>query len=274
MRRLREVVRAWRNSRAWLVFRLVWATAGVLVMIYLVLSFSPWGVDDAVLETDSDVVVEETDSTITFSPVSESGPSRLLFIPGGIVHPHAYAPLLRGVAEAGHATILIKLPFLGRHAAGDAARSETAFRVSLAMRDAPGEVPWVVAGHSLGGLIASIVAQRSPERMRALVLLGTTHPREFSIADLPHPVVKVYGTRDGIAPLERSRANAANLPESTTWIAIEGGNHSQFGYYGFQIGDRRARISREEQQRQIAAILLTALERADDMTAADSAAVE
>jgi hypothetical protein len=31
-------------------------------------------------------------------------------------------------------------------------------------------------------------------------------------------------------------------------VLIEGGNHSQFGYYGVQLGDNSAGISREQQQ--------------------------
>ena len=39
-------------------------------------------------------------------------------------------------------------------------------------------------------------------------------------------------------------------------VVIDGGNHSQFGNYGFQKGDGEARISREEQEdRTVEAIL-------------------
>jgi NAD(P)-dependent dehydrogenase (short-subunit alcohol dehydrogenase family) len=37
----------------------------------------------------------------------------------------------------------------------------------------------------------------------------------------------------------------------TTWVAIQGGNHAQFGWYGDQSGDNPATITREEQQAQI-----------------------
>jgi hypothetical protein len=41
------------------------------------------------------------------------------------------------------------------------------------------------------------------------------------------------------------------LPPGTEFIVIEGGNHSQFGWYGDQPGDAEATISREEQQAQV-----------------------
>jgi pimeloyl-ACP methyl ester carboxylesterase len=251
----------WRRSRAWRVIRLVWVALGVAFLAYMVLSYSARGVDDAVLESGGGVQVIEDDATISFLPRGGEQRTPLLFLPGGMVDPDAYAPLLRQVAESGHAAILVKLPSLGgRHAMGAGGRREAVHRARATLSVLPGERRWVVAGHSLGGLLAAMVARDVPDRIAGLALLGTTHPRDFSLADARYPVVKVYGTRDGIAPVERMRANAANLPESTRWVAIEGGNHSQFGYYGFQLFDHRARITREAQQARVAAVLLELLD--------------
>jgi hypothetical protein len=57
--------------------------------------------------------------------------------------------------------------------------------------------------------------QRAPDHLRCPDLMGTSHPR---------------------------------LPIATAWVRIGGGNHSQFAYYGFQLFDHRATISREQQQ--------------------------
>ena len=48
-------------------------------------------------------------------------------------------------------------------------------------------------------------------------------------------------------------------PETTAWVAIEGGNHAQFGWYGPQRGDNPASISREAQQEQIVRATLALL---------------
>jgi len=45
--------------------------------------------------------------------------------------------------------------------------------------------------------------------------------------------------------------NKSKLPETTKFVLIQGANHSQFGYYGFQLGDNKADISREKQQQDI-----------------------
>ena len=36
--------------------------------------------------------------------------------------------------------------------------------------------------------------------------------------------------------------------KTTKFIKIHGANHAQFGYYGYQLGDNSAKISREKQQ--------------------------
>jgi pimeloyl-ACP methyl ester carboxylesterase len=259
----------WRKSKWWRRFRVVWVSLGILFMTYLVLSFSDWGVDDALLEDDASVTVVETDSSISFLPANPRS-SGLLFIPGGLVEPRAYVPLLRSLAEAGHETVLVKLPALrGRHAPGEDGRRRTVLRTAELIRSRPG-LHWVIAGHSLGGAIAGMIADAGIAPVAGLALLGTTHPRDFSLADFSGPVVKVYGTRDGIAPYSKMQDNASKLPASTLWVEIEGGNHSQFGYYGFQLRDQRATISREHQQAEIRTTLLdllSSIEQAQDRPA-------
>jgi len=49
------------------------------------------------------------------------------------------------------------------------------------------------------------------------------------------------------------------VAEHTIMTEIAGGNHAQFGYYGTQLGDNSATISREEQQAETAVAILTFL---------------
>lgn len=54
-------------------------------------------------------------------------------------------------------------------------------------------------------------------------------------------------------------ANRGLLPADTTWVAIPGGNHSQFGRYGHQLLDGEATISREDQEAMTRKVLKEAL---------------
>jgi pimeloyl-ACP methyl ester carboxylesterase len=91
------------------------------------------------------------------------------------------------------------------------------------------------------------------------VLIGTSHPRDVDLSALTIPVTKIAGTRDGLATRAAVEGNRRLLPASTRWIWIEGGNHSQFGWYGFQPLDRRATIDAAAQRAIMTRAVLDAL---------------
>jgi len=76
-------------------------------------------------------------------------------------------------------------------------------------------------------------------------------------------VMSISGTRDGLSTPEKVEASKRNLPKGTEYVAIEGGNHAQFGDYGSQSGDNKADISLKDQQTQIAQATLQLLGRPD-----------
>lgn len=85
-------------------------------------------------------------------------------------------------------------------------------------------------------------------KVDGLILMGTTHPKDFDLSGLAMPVMKIYGLNDGVANPKDVEAGKARLPPKTVFLPIVGGNHSQFGYYGFQLDDHKASISRNKQQ--------------------------
>jgi pimeloyl-ACP methyl ester carboxylesterase len=182
----------------------------------------------------------------------------LLFFPGALVDPVAYAPLVRTVADAGYPVVLVELPRRG--AFGGADEPALGARARAAMASRAGVRRWIVAGHSLGGRVAARFVHDRVAPVAGLVLIGTSHPRDFSLADTGIFVTRVFGTRDTVADVEKQEATRANLPASTRVVRIDGGNHSQFGSYGFQPGDWPAQISRAEQQRLTVTAILEALD--------------
>lgn len=99
---------------------------------------------------------------------------------------------------------------------------------------------YVLAGHSQGGKMAAQFIYENSGVVDQLILLGTTHPRDIDLSEIPIPVLKIYGSNDGVADSEKIMANKSKLPLTTRYVRIDGGNHSQFGYYGFQPGDHKA----------------------------------
>jgi len=241
--------------------RQVWLTFGTLASVALVWSFQAHGVARSVLETDSAVRVTRHEDHIEFAPLGEGKQANLLFFPGGMVQIEAYAPMARAIAEAGFRVVLIKLPFLGRHAPSDEDKAEAVQRAIRQFQIAGTDTRWVVAAHSFGGVLASRLAAERHDAIRSLVLIGTTHPRDVDLSTANLPVLKILGTRDGVASPARTRENAARLPADTRWVEIEGANHAQFGYYGPQLGDSRATITREEQQRRLVELIVSEMDR-------------
>jgi len=117
----------------------------------------------------------------------------------------------------------------------------------LHLLDDPTKV-YTLAGHSQGAKMAAQFVYENPGLIDKLVLIATTHPREVSLADRSLPVLKISGSRDGVADEAAILANRGNLPADAQFVRIDGANHAQFGYYGFQLGDNGATISREQQQ--------------------------
>lgn len=244
------------TTRSWHWWiRRIWVSAGLLFMVWLIWNMQAHGVDAVLLESSSTMVVTDHDDMTTFVP-AEVGPATpaLVFLPGGGVDPHAYVPLVRRIAERGVPVALVRLPW--RMAFSESAQAETWSRV-LRARTLLGETrPLVLAGHSRGAALTATFASSHGALLSGLIMIGTTHPRDHDLSNLTIPVLKVAATRDCVANPEASQANAHNLPSSTQWVVIDGGNHAQFGYYGTQLGDCSAMISRQDQQDQTLGAIL------------------
>ena len=249
----------------WQRIRRVWVAAGLIFtaifITWTLIAIRPRSEARAALQSDSRVRVADSGPYFTFVPVEGRRTAGLLFFAGALVDPVAYAPVMREIAEAGYPAVLVKLPRRG--AFGGAEGPEVLTRGVDATLSLPEIRKWVLAGHSRGGEVASRLAQTDAPSFAGLVLIGTSHPRDISLANSRLPVTRIYGTRDTVADVEKLERNRPNLPAVIRDVRIEGGNHSQFGDYGFQPGDWPADISREEQQRITIAAVLDALRAAD-----------
>jgi pimeloyl-ACP methyl ester carboxylesterase len=240
----------------------IWISAGLtataIFVTWSAIAFRASGEAHAADGSDASVRVERSDGVRRFTPFNgASNDVGLLFFPGGKVDPTAYAPLARAVAVAGHTAVIVEMPMRGAFGgAEDPALFDRAHRV-MAGRSGPRR--WIIAGHSRGAVVTSQLARGRPARMAGVVLIGTTHPRDVDLSGLNVPVTKIVATRDGLARPAAVEANRHLLPAATRWVHIEGGNHSQFGWYGFQPGDRFARIEADDQRRQMIDAVLSAL---------------
>lgn len=252
-----------RIKRIWVALGLA---ATVVFTVWCLLAYRANADGRRASLTDDRVVVVHGDGRWEFRPRATSmHATGLLFFSGALVDPRAYARLARNAAEAGYPAAVIELPRRG--ALGGAEGSPVLERGRAAMAAMSAVRCWVIGGHSRGGEVASRHVLAHPERSTALLLVATSHPRDVDLSALQLPVTKLVGGRDGLATPARVARNRHLLPSDTRWIEIEGGNHSQFGDYGFQPGDGVARVSRQVQQQRLSEEALRLLATADTLHA-------
>ena len=249
-----------RRRRIWRVVRVAWATLGVASVLALLWGVSAAGLPDNTFLSDDRVEIVRGQDVISFRPRPDDlGRMGLIFFPGAMVEPDAYAPMARRLAEAGHRVAIVKLPF---RTAPTPRYEEMVFGSA---RDTMAAVPgrWAVGGHSRGGMLATRFAARFGDAIAGLALVATSHPRELDLSALPPsvPVLKVYGSEDGLASPDEVRQYAPLLPPHTTFVEVQGADHRQFGYYRFQLMGGRPTITLAQQQHQLVAALLGFLGR-------------
>jgi pimeloyl-ACP methyl ester carboxylesterase len=207
------------------------------------------------LQSD-DTVQVETEPWLTFQPAGDEPETGLILYPGGRVDPRAYAPSARALAQEGYLVVIVPMPLnLAFFAPGRAAEVMAAF---------PSIEHWAIGGHSLGGAMAANFARNNPGAVGGLALWAAYPAASDDLSDYQLAASSIYGTRDGLATPDEIDASRPLLSPDTQWVAIEGGNHAQFGWYGPQSGDNEATISREEQQAQIVAATQQLLQRLDE----------
>jgi hypothetical protein len=220
-------------------FRLVWVTGGLIFVAWLFYSYQAHGVEERFLQDSQTTKVEETSDFFLFTP-TDTFNTVLIFYPGAMVDPNAYLPLCRKISDSHIKVYLIKMPW--RLASKGYNKPK-----ELQLFDDTTKI-YIVSGHSQGAKMAAQFVFENPGLIDKLILIGSSHPRDISLARLDIPVLKIYGSSDGVADEASVMSNKAKLPPGTKFMRIQGANHSQFGFYGFQLGDHRATIDRQQQQ--------------------------
>lgn len=220
-----------------LLFILLIALGGFSLWAYTPLGPMPEAL--AAMESNEFVQVVD-DRWIVFSPFEQMQDTGLIFYPGGRVDPRSYAPFAQQLAREGFPVVIVPMPFnlsvFGSNQAGEVINSF------------PQINNWVIAGHSLGGSMAARYFNRSPDSIQGVGLWASYPAASDDLSQSTKFIISIYGTLDGLTSLQDIEDSRENLPESTLWVAIDGGNHAQFGWYGEQPGDNPASISREQQQ--------------------------
>lgn len=184
--------------------------------------------------------IQLQDGLLVFPP---SGPTDrgLIYYPGGLVNPEAYAVTAQGIADEGYLVVVPKMPlnlaFLSIN------------RADKIQSKYPEIESWIIGGHSLGGAMAAQYAKNNVNHVDALIMFASYTANSDDFVDFPVPILTIIASNDPGAPKQRSFYET--VAESAELIVIEGGNHRNYADYSFQRNDGVASISAAEQQNQI-----------------------
>lgn len=161
-----------------------------------------------------------------------------IFYPGAKVQTEAYAKFMNSLAENGIDCVLLDIPFrfafLGKNKADKIIEKYDYKNICI-------------SGHSLGGVVATMYAKDSPDKINSIVLLAS-YPT-LKIND-NIKLLSIYGNKDGVLAIDKYEESKINWPHNNKEVVIEGANHAGVANYGEQKGDNMADITNEEQQKQ------------------------
>jgi len=208
------------------------------VLIYFAFNYKASEEAKSYLNGDEGVSVAYEKSWYRFDN-QNSDENAIVFYAGAKVDPVSYSPLCSQIAHQGIDVYVVKsplyFPLLSINAASEVAGLKR--HANLYMM-----------GHSLGGTSAALfLSGNRDEAFKGVIFLASYPNRELNDS---YRCLSIYGSNDKVLNKAEYKKNRSNFPAKTTEIAIDGGNHSYFGDYGFQRGDGAASISRDEQTRQ------------------------
>jgi hypothetical protein len=186
--------------------------------------------------------IQREDGLLVFRPSSpyEKG---LIYYPGGLVEPEAYAVTAQGITDAGYLVVIPKMPlnlaFTGIN------------RANGIRADFPEIKSWVIGGHSLGGAMAAEYAKNNVDSLDGLIMFASYPANNEEFVNFPIPILTIIGSEDPGASKQGTFYEA--ISDTARRFIIEGGNHRQYADYSFQKDDGIATISAAEQQDQIIA---------------------
>ncbi|BFT71807.1 alpha/beta hydrolase [Paenibacillus sp. P36] len=199
------------------------------------------------MQSTDEITVSDEKQVIRFEPKTPVQPS-IIYYPGGLVKPESYATYAKAFAQAGHRVYIVKMPLNLAIFGGDRAQPIIAAKAA--------DETFLLGGHSLGGVMAARYAAAHASELDGVFFFASYPDPKGSLVSSNLPVFSVVGSDDGAINMAALTKAKSDLPNTAEYHTIRGGNHSQFGSYGFQKGDHPAEISAEQQLDETVKLLL------------------
>ncbi|MDM5337303.1 alpha/beta hydrolase [Fictibacillus enclensis] len=197
--------------------------------------------------------VQHKDDLYIYKPKSKDIKDGFIFYPGAKVEPEAYSYWAKKLSDEGYLVMIPEMPLnlalLGKNKAEEA------------MKLYPSIQKWYIGGHSLGGPASASYSLKHQEKIKGLIFLGSYTTESSDLSKAKFPLLSITGERDGLSTPAKIKGSKKFNPTDTTYHEIKGGNHAQFGMYGTQAGDKKAKISNKKQQEEIFKTILSWLNK-------------
>lgn len=203
-------------------------TVVTILIIYTSSSYQPDPSMYDYYDVPDYITVTESSNGTTFT--HRSYEVNVILIPGGKVNPESYHFLALQISKLGYQVTVVDTPF-----------NLAILRPNQASKFIESDKVNIVVGHSLGGVVASMVAKNN-EEIDMLIVLGS-----YSLYDLDIPVKYIVGENENVIQ-NPGYIESLEYVSDLDVIELPGGNHAYFGFYGNQKGDNEADISNLDQQ--------------------------
>jgi hypothetical protein len=220
----------------------------IAITIFTILPFSTYLISYQA-KPRSQLIFEESRSFDQYYGfVQEDSSVGIIYYPGGLVHPSAYASFAKELSLTTQYSVFVTIPLF--HLA--ITQIDLADKV---INQHPEILTWLIGGHSLGGTTAAFYAIDHLQSVQGLFFLAsyTTAQADFSLTSLP--VLSIIASEDLVLNESTYLTHQQYLPANHLEMTIEGGNHSQFADYGLQRGDGPPLIDPIQQETMVIQIL-------------------
>jgi len=162
-----------------------------------------------------------------FKPVGIPPTDGFIIYPGGLVDERAYAVTARAIAKAGFLVAVVPMPnCLVLFGPG---------RADAVIDNNPAITTWAIGGHSFGATGACWYISGNfthSSKIKGVVLWAGIPDPAQPINDKPVKGLSLWATNNPKTNEDVINGSKPNLPPDTHYIALQGGNHAQFGWYG------------------------------------------
>jgi len=124
--------------------------------------------------------VQLENGLLVFQPSTQTDRG-LIYYPGGLVEPEAYAVTAQDIADAGYLVVIPKMPL---NLAFTSINSANKIRA-----DYPEIESWVIGGHSLGGAMAAEYAKNNVDSLDGLIMLASYPANNEDFVNFPIPIL-------------------------------------------------------------------------------------